>query len=200
MVLMHEDLKKKVIIFGFEDILVPGTVQSQVDQNSVREILSNLKELEKKFSDFHLVLVSGLQKKLFDEKILEFGLLDYFKPENVFNVTPEYIKTKSKDDKFVYNKNLSKDPRFKDEYFKQIIINELKIKFSCSLEEMVFVCHDVWSEAYYTCRYGKIDIALIKSSLSKLGEQFEMQIPGLIYIDLAWTDVEKILKWQSLSN
>ncbi|MFH0714797.1 MAG: hypothetical protein V1847_04010 [Candidatus Diapherotrites archaeon] len=42
-----EELKKKVLIFGLEDVLVPGAIEKKVKMKDVYEILKNLKALEK---------------------------------------------------------------------------------------------------------------------------------------------------------
>ena len=122
-----EQLKKKGIIFGLEDVLVPGKIDSAVSMDDVQQILSELSALEKKFETkgFHLFLITGLPEKIALQKIQENQLGEFFKVGHIFFVNESYVNAKSEVDKALYDQHLEKDPAFKDEYFKQVIIEKI---------------------------------------------------------------------------
>jgi hypothetical protein len=189
----ESDLKKKVVFFGFEDVLVPGKVEKNIDSKKVTEILTNLQELKKSVPAFHFYLMTGHRQEQAEKKLKEFGLDKFFKKENTLFVTDDYVEDKAKVDRERYAENLAKDPKFKDEYFKQVTINELKKELGVSEEEMVLICHELVSEAFYTMRFSKIDFAVIESAQSYLNKKFDEKIKGLTYIKREWPDIKKIL-------
>lgn len=189
----EKQLKKRVIFFGLEDVLVPGRVDESIDLKEVQKILSKISGLAKKFKGFHIVLITGYSEKKAKEKIKHFGLGKFFPPEKIFWVTQKYIDSKADIDKQLYLQKIKKDPCFKDEYFKQKIIQEIGEKLGARKEEMLFICHDVWSEGFYTRRFSGIDFALISSAHSRLDKKEERRINGLTYIERKWADVRELL-------
>ncbi len=191
--LNKKNLIKKVIIFGLEDILVPGVIEKTVDEAEVKKILENLKKLEDKFDFFHVVLLTGLPEKFALQKIKETSLNAFFKSENIYFVNELYINSKSVEDKEIYLKNISQNERFKDEFFKQGKILELMKKFNCPLNEMILIGHDLMFEGFFSMRYSRIDVAFVKSALSFSNKKLNHKIKDLIYVNLTWNDLRKLL-------
>ncbi|MFH0954508.1 MAG: hypothetical protein V1777_00170 [Candidatus Micrarchaeota archaeon] len=186
-------LKKTCILFGFEDVLVPNGASGAFNEKPVLEILKNLSELEKKDPNFHFGLLTGLPKEKFDAKVAKTKLAGFFDSKKIFSVDQSYLDSKSKMDLDLYQKNVKANPEFKDEYFKQIAIDEVSERYSVPKEKMVYVGNDLLFAAFYTSRYSKIDVALIKDSVSLRGEKTENTVSGLIYINRNWKDIQKLL-------
>lgn len=186
-------LKKTCILFGFEDVLVPDGVSGSFGQKPVLEILKNLAELEKKVSGFHFALLTGLHEGKGEARIADAKLNEYFSSEKIFMVDQSYLDSKSPVDLDLYQKNIEKDPNFKDEYFKQTIIDKISSTYNVPKEKMVYVGNDLLFAAFYTSRYSKIDVALIKDSVSLRGEKIDQPIKGLVYINRNWKDIQKLL-------
>lgn len=186
------NLKKKAILFALEDVLIPGNVDKKVSREKVEQILGNLSDMEEK-GLVRLFLITGLDKKVAVKKIQKYGLKKYFKKENIFYVTKEYISQKDKIDKKRYFDSLKEDPEFNDDYFKQYIINKIIDEGRIPKEEMLFVGHDLITDGFYTIRFSGIDFALLKESLSERNEKAKHKIKGLVYIKREWKDVRKAL-------
>lgn len=188
-------LKKTVLIFGLEDILIPGPIEPTIDMEAVNRILKELSELEGKYEKqgFHLFLMTGLPQAIAMQKIHEHKLGEYFKAGHVFSVDQEYLMTKEEIDLSLYQKNIEKNPHFKDEYFKQVMIEKIAKDFKVDKSRMLLIGNDVWTEGYYTCRFSKIDFAIIKSASASLGVKKEEPVSGVLYIDRTWDAVQKML-------
>lgn len=187
-------LAKKCLVFGFEDVLVPGSIEKDLKLNDVLEILKNLKKLEEKFPRFRFFAITGYSADEALKRLEKYGLKEFFPEGRLFFVNKEYLAGREEIDRKLYEQNLKKNPEFKDEYFKQVVIEEIQKKFDYKPEEMVFVGHDLWTEGYYTLRFSKIDFALIRSAHSSLGEKKAGEIKNLIYIERDWKDIEKLVK------
>lgn len=192
--LKEQGLKKKVIVLGLEDVLVPGKVVKKVNGKEVEKILKNLKKLHKKIPRFQYFLVSGLREKQAKKLAKKYNLDKYFEEQNMYFVTEKYIWEKKEIDKKLYMQNIEKNERFKDEFFKQYVIDLLEKELKIGKHEMLYIGHDVWSEGFYTHRFSKIDFALIKSSYSHLDEKKEFLVKGLTYIERKWKDVKKLIE------
>lgn len=188
-------LKKKGIIFGLEDILIPGKMDESVNMGDVKTILTELSSLEKKFGEkgFRLILLSGLPEKVARQKVQENQLENYFKPDHLFFVSEAYVNAKAEVDKVLYQQHLEKDPQFKDEYFKQVMIEKMVNDFNLDKKDLVLIGNDVWTEGYYTDRFSKIDFAIIESASASLGVKKVDKIPSICYIQRTWEDIQKIL-------
>lgn len=193
--LAFADLKKTAIIFGLEDILIPGTIEPTLNMEEVHHLLKELSELERKYENdgFHIFLMTGLPSAVAMKKIHEHKLGEYFKAGHVFSVDQDYLMSKEEIDRSLYQKNIEKNPHFKDEYFKQVMIEKIAKDFNIEKEKMILIGNDVWTEGYYTCRFSKIDFAIIKSASASLGEKKEGLIPGVVYIERTWDAIQKIL-------
>ncbi len=183
-----------MVLFGLEDVLVPGKVEQKLPMEKVYALLQQLKSLEEKDSKFHMVLVTGCSEKEALKKIGEFKLNEYFRPENIHFVNQRYIESKEIVDQELYLKRVKENPSFKDEYFKQTIIQSCEKQFSCGKEGMVFIGHDVWTEGYYTMLFSGIDFVLIRSAHSHLDEKMAQELSCITYIDRDWKDVKKVIE------
>lgn len=186
-------LAKKIILFGLEDVLVPGKMDSKVDRKAVVQILENLLALEKAVPDFHFFVVSGSTPEN-AMALLKKSRLDLVCPlDHCFFVDATYIGSKEEVDKKIYQASVSKDPFFKDEFFKQVMIEKISSQFGVPIEKMVLVGNDLWFVGFYTVRFSKIDFALVKSALSWHNQKQKEIIRGLTYINRTWSDVRKLL-------
>ncbi|MDO8537303.1 MAG: hypothetical protein Q7S21_00300 [archaeon] len=192
-----EKLKKKAIFFGFEDVLVPGKVDKNIDLNEVKKILSNLQTLQNKFN-LHVVVISGYSQKIGEKKLKEFSLEKFFNPDFVFFVSKNYLSSMQEIDRKRYEVAIKKDPNYKDEYFKQYVIQKFSKDHNISKKQMIYIGHDVWVEGFYTRRFSQIDFALIKSAYSQRGEKAQEPIKHLFYIQRKWKDIQKLLTLDEL--
>lgn len=190
-------LKRKAIVLGFEDVLIPGKVEQNIDMKEVKKILSNLQELSKKFN-LHVAVVSGYSEKIGQAKLKEFGLENFFEPDFVFFVSKHYLDSMQEIDKKRYADAIKKNPNYKDEYFKQYIIQRFSRDHNIPKNEIVYVGHDIWLEGFYTRRFSQIDFALIKSAYSHIGEKANEQVHHLVYINRTWNDIKKLLMTDNL--
>ena len=190
----ESELRKKCVIFGLEDVLVPGKLEENVDLEAVFGILQNLKGLEERFARFRFFVVSGYSIAEGNKRLEQHGLKKFVQEDRVFFVNQEYLEGREEVDKKLYEKNIAQNPEFKDEYFKQKVIEDIAAKFDYAKEDMVLIGHDVWTEGYYTFRFSQIEFALIRSAHASLGEKKEDEIKNLTYINRTWEDIVKLIK------
>lgn len=190
--IQEKQIKKKILIFGLEDTLIPGKIDHKVNMSSVYEILSNLKALEEKFY-FHALLVSAYSEAVAMEKIKKFKLDQYFKPENIFTVTKAYIDSKEELDRTLYLKGIENDREFQDEFIKQVTIDNYASGNKVPKEQMLLIGHDLLLEGFYTLRYSQIDFALLKESLSYSRQKLGRMIKGVPYIRRKWPDIRDLI-------
>ena len=186
------ELKKKAIFLGLGDVLIPGDADKKVDEKKVKEILEKLQDLEKKNS-ITLFLITGLHEEVAVKKIKKSGIAKYFKKENIYYVTKDYIQQKHEIDRQRHLAQLDKDPEFNDRYFKQYIIKKIIDRGKIPKEEMLLIGHDIWTDAFYTMRFSGIDFALLKEGLSERGKKSSKIIKGLIYARRDWKNFHKLL-------
>ncbi len=185
--------EKKLVLFGLEDTLVPGNVETKFNMKPVYDILENLKTLSVEKLDFHFGIVSGLPNEFAMKKINEFKLDEFFEKEMIFTVDEQYLNLKSEEDRQIYDVKISQNPQFKDEYFKQKIIQSCLEKFSIQKKQAAFIGHDIWTEGFYTMRFSGIDFVLISSSYSHSDKLLNEKVQGINYIQRRWSDVEKLI-------
>jgi hypothetical protein len=183
---------KEVIFFGLEDTLVPGSIDPDVDLEEVKLILDKLET--ERWSQ--AVILTGLREEDAWAKIEKHGLTDHglIKKEDVFAVNQKYIDSKAEEDRERYLEQVEKDPGFKDEYFKQVMINRYSQEKGIPKGDMVLVGHDLWFDGFYTMRFSQIDFALIKSANSERGEKSDKFVEGLIYIERNWPEINDLVK------
>lgn len=193
----EKDLAKKCLILGLEDVLIPGKLDKSVKMKNVFSILKKLKALEKKFPRFRFFAITGFSANEALKRLEKYGLKEYFPEGRIYFVNTKYLAGREDIDRQLYERNIKENPEFKDEYFKQVIIEEIAAQYNYSKEEMLLLGHDLWTEGYYTFRFSKIDFALLRSAHSSLGERKSEEIKGINYIDRAWGDIEKLLKGET---
>ena len=84
--------RKKLLLFGLEDTLVPGRVETKFSMKPVYDILENLKSLSNEKKDFRFGVVSGLPQELALKKIQEHRLGDFF--EKLSNIETRTLESK----------------------------------------------------------------------------------------------------------
>ena len=188
----QEQLRKTCLFFCLDDVLVPGQVVRKVDSGAVEEILSNLTTLEMGF-DFekHLLISSSQDKSM--ERLEASGLAGYFQQTNIHSVTGSYVQGMQELDRKRYLEALEKDPAFKDEYFKQVAIQNHLVVSGIPAEKMALIGHDLWTDGYYTRLVSRIDFALLKDAVSERNQKPLQMIKGLTYIKRDWKDVWKLI-------
>ncbi|MBS3061996.1 MAG: hypothetical protein J4215_05430 [Candidatus Diapherotrites archaeon] len=191
--LTGKSLKKTVVIFGLDDILVPGKVLQSVDHKKIGIVLAHLKTLSEKIPSFRFFLVCGYQKEKTFEKIRENKLDAFFSEENTRFVSQEFLDSKEPMDREIYDQQIAKDPLFKDEFFKQKAIDQIVESLNVSKDRVVFVGHDIWFDAFYSQRFSQVDFVLVKDGLANQSVPFERVMKGLNYIHLDWDDLRKVL-------
>lgn len=189
--LNEQNLKKKIVAFDLEDILISGQIAKGINAQKARDLLSNLSTLEKKISGFGLFLVSGFSAAAGKKKLAESGLEKFFKPENVFFVGQGYVDSMEEFDRQRYLRGIGNNGLFQDEYFKQKALQ--KISEARNKDEIVFACHDLLSDAYYSQRFSGVDAALVKGALSLKHVRVDKILKGLLYVNLNWADFKKLL-------
>lgn len=185
--------KKKILFFCLEDVLIPGLVDNKVDVQKTKELLGELKPFEEK-GKLKLFLISGNKQTTALQKIKKHGIGEYFQKENIFAVTRKYIDSKKLVDKNNYIAQLKKNKQFKDEYLKQIVIQNIAKDFP-EKEEMVLIGHDFLTDGYYTTLYSKIDVVFASNSAS-YNHQKCQTLKGMAYADLNKDGFQKVLNWQ----
>lgn len=185
-------LRKTALFLCMEDVLVPGKIDSGVDAAEVRKILGNLHRMEEK-NALTMVLISGYCEKIAKRLVGKFGLGSFFRGENIFSVTEDYINSKAEIDREMHLANLKKDASFKDEYFKQHIIRQFLEK-GIPKEQMLLIGHDAWTDGFYTMRFSGIDFALVREAYSERHKAARERVKGLVYIKRKWGDIRRVIK------
>ncbi|HZX20083.1 MAG TPA: hypothetical protein VFF13_03655 [archaeon] len=195
MKLDEKNIVKKNIFFVPNDILIMGAVNDSISKKKTSKLLGFLKGLQEK-KLVELFLIFGLHDERAKQKIKENSFKDFFKKENIFVVTDEYINSKEEIDKARHLEQLEMDPNFLDEYFKQHVLMNLFKEGKVSKENSVLIAHDVFFDGFYSMRFSNADFVLVKESLSDRNNPLPAQISGLNYIDLSEADFKRILMWK----
>jgi len=185
----ESDIKKRAVFFGLEDALVPGEIDKNVDMAEVKRILSNLSALRQKFPFFEFCLLSGRKIERARATAREFGIASMFPEGNIFGVSEKYLSEKTEIDRKRYETAVAENPDYKDEFFKQKAIEKFLGKKGIAKDAAVLVDHDVWTGAFYTMRFSKIDFALVGEAYSHSDNPKADRINGLVCIHRAWEDV-----------
>ncbi len=190
------EIKKKCVLLGFEDVLVPGEIGKGFELGPVREILENLSRLEERFSGFRFFAITGLAENKARKKVKDHGLEGLLGGKRMFVVDDRYIASKKEMDRKLYVKHIKEDPGFKDEFLKQVVISKMKDELGYKKPQIAFVGHDVWTEGFYTRRFSEIDFAIVEESASSLGKKMDKKIRGIVYVKRNWSGLERVLRWQ----
>ncbi|MFA4906814.1 MAG: hypothetical protein WC602_00900 [archaeon] len=186
-----DELVKTHLFFGFDDVLVNGKVSNSVNPMHVKLCLEKLRVLEDQ-NVLNFYIISGNSQKIALKKIADSGLKDFFKRQNVFSVTSGYVNRKSRIDRERYKEQISENSEFKDEFVKQKTFEKF-MKKGVKPEKMLFIGHDLLTDAYYTLRFSKIDVAIVEKSASYMHQKLDQKVPGLTYIDVEWNDLKKVI-------
>ncbi|HLC37072.1 MAG TPA: hypothetical protein VJK05_05715 [archaeon] len=186
-----KNLKKTHLFIGLEDVLIPGNAEKEINLSEVKKIIRNLIQLNEKVPEFDFFILTGLREKEALKRIRNFPFLNEVK-DKIMSVTEGYIDSKEPQDKEFYLKRLNENHEFKDEYFKQTVIQGF-IGKGVGREKIELIGHDVWTDGFYTTKFSNVDFALIKSSLTHLDNPLNQEIPGVVYIERTWKDFKKIL-------
>ncbi len=188
-----QDLKKKCIAFDLEDVLAIGAISGEIMQAKALELLEKLSLLEKNVPVFKLALVSGYSAEEGWKKLNAAGVQKFFRPENIFFAEKEYVDSMGEIDRKRHLENIGKNPLFQDDYFKQKALAKLVEAERLEKNEIVFVGHDLLTDAYYSQRFSCIHAALIKNALSLRHAKSKIIVKGLTYLALDWKDFKKLL-------
>ncbi|MBI2529619.1 MAG: hypothetical protein HYW05_00565 [Candidatus Diapherotrites archaeon] len=194
----EQQLKKHALVFCMDNILIPGDIAQKINKGAIEEILQNLHEMETRYKNFHVFVVSGAKTEEAKGIISENGLNSYFNDANILGVTQAYVDSKEPIDKERYGIELQKNPRFRDEFFKQYAIDkEIIEKRGIPRENILLICHDLLTDAFYTLRFSQVDFALVKGALSYRHLPIKEVIKGLVYLNMNWKEFRKLLTGKS---
>lgn len=164
-----------------------------IKQKNAVELLEKLSALEKAFPFFHLALVSGYSVDEGWKKLRKTGFEKFFLQENVFFAGRDFIDSMTEVDRQRYLEKIAADALFQDDYFKQKVLGGLLAKWNLEKAELVFVCHDLLTDAYYSKRFSGVSTALVKEALSLRHAKTNRLVSGLNYVSLDWKDFRKLL-------
>ncbi len=184
--------KIRRIFFILDDVLVPGPVNPSLSGEKVNALLAFLFGLQER-GIVQLYILAGNTREKAEEKISKAGLGKFFRPENIFFVTLDYINSKEEFDRARHLASLEKDPDFVDEFFKQKILTDLVTSGQIMREESVLVGHDLWLDAFYTSRFSGLNFVLVQESLSERHVPIKEKIRWLNTIELSEPDFRKII-------
>jgi hypothetical protein len=189
----QKSLQKTVLVFALDDVLVGGTVAPTVDAAKTKTVLTNLSKLAAKVPIFRFFVVSSYQQEITLRKLDDAGIRKFFPDNRIRFVNAEYLDSKEQLDREIYEKALSEDALFRDEYFKQKEVERIRAEFDVEMEKMVLVGHDLFFDAYYSQRFSKIDFVLLKETLSNQNVRHEKIVKGLNYVHMDWKDIRDVL-------
>ena len=190
--LTKENVAKKNLFISPEDILIKGVVNKEIDKEKTNVIMNYLKGMQEN-GLINLYMITGFHEEKAKKLIEENNLYEFFKKENSFYVTKDYIHGKEEIDKQRHLQSLEQDPYFVDEYFKQKILIDFFEKGTLKKEETVLVGHDIWFDGFYSMRFSKVDFMLIEKSLSDRNRPIPEKIQGLNYMDFSQADLKKLI-------
>ncbi|MCR4335384.1 MAG: hypothetical protein NUV57_02495 [archaeon] len=190
--LNERTIVRKNLFFSLPDVLVSGIVNPKLSKLKVSKLFSFLKPLEEQ-GLISLYLIVGQDEKTAVKKINEFGIDKFFRKENMFFVTPGYIKEKEEIDRERHLANLDKDAGFVDEFFKQRVLMDLVAEGKITREDSALICHDIWFDGFYCMRFSGVDFFIVNESISERNNPLPEKITGLNYVKLNDSDFKKIL-------
>lgn len=167
---------KKKLFFGLKEF-------NYFKENKV--FLKELLNLEKKGIDSYLIL--GKYKKDIDfEKFKE-----YFKTENIFYISKKYLDSLSElDKKLKEEKYKSQKKEYYDAYYK-IFFFQKECLFDQS--DILYIGHDIWTDAYYLSNFTSVDFVLLKDLLTNNENQKIPEIKDLYILDLSLDKIKEHL-------
>ncbi|HIH08540.1 MAG TPA: hypothetical protein HA237_04175 [Candidatus Diapherotrites archaeon] len=186
-----EKFVKTKIFFKLSNVLLPGSVLKNVDSKKVEALLQGLKKLEEK-NRVELFVILGQKDDVAKKKLAESGLNRFFKKENIFCVTKDYIQDKAEFDRDRHLKALEEDPHFRDDYFKVSILKKI-VGIVFPADEIIFIGHDLLTDGFYLREFVGVDVAFVKKALSERNEKSGKVLKGLYYVDLDINDFRKLL-------
>jgi len=194
MKLGQNTIKKTKLLFVLDDVLAPGRITNSIDRAGVDETLGLLAGLQEK-GWVELFLIAGQQKAKAQAKIDAAGLGKYFSQGNIFFVNDAYLSSKAALDRERHMAQLKKDPGFVDDFFTQHVLTGLIGSGRVKPKECCLVGHDLWTDAFYTARFSKIDFVLVRSALSERAVRVQQEYRWVNIIDLNGADIKKVLLW-----
>lgn len=185
-------LVKTNIVFLLEGVLLPEPTEAKADASHVKKWLTALNTLAKKHP-IQTYVVSGYTETVAKDKLKEAGLNSFFPNDHVFGVNEKYLAARDPVDRERYEQKCNGDPLCRDEYFRQVKMQEL-IDKQGNPSSFVLVGHDYWFDGFYTRRFSKVDIAFVETALSSRGKEIPEKIDGLWYVSRSFTDLKKIME------
>lgn len=181
--------QKTIIVVLLEDILFPGTINPAVDAERVQKFLKSMQKYVDAHPGMHYYGVSALKVGVCQKKITEFGLEKFFTSENTFAVDAAFIHKMTELDRELYEKKCKEDETCKDEYARQVQLQDLMQKQNIPSEKVLFIGHDYWFDGFYTRRFSKVDMVFIESALSSKGHIATERVEGLWHVPLDWDEL-----------
>lgn len=189
---------KRAIVFSFEDVLVPGPGNPNVDVKKTKAVLKKAVAYAKK-KDLNIYIISSYQEALLHEKLSQSGLEGLLPDDHVFGVHSAYLSKMEPLDRERYDARCKDDPACTDEYYRQVEMQAIMEKEKLTPEQMLLVGHDYWFDGFYTRRYAKVDIAFIESGLTNRNGPISERIEGLWYAPFEWKALQKLVEGKTLA-
>lgn len=175
----------KYLYFGLFDVLIKGKLNKRPDTSYLSELVEFSKDQK-----INLGLITGLEKDNSEKILFENGVDSYFKKDNIIDISEDYYESLNEIDKDIKKQAKEKDPNYSDEYFKVYYLNK---KFSSSKEGILFLGHDIWTDAYYLHKYSNINSILLKETLSNNHAPNLTEIKGLNIVNSNIDEIKNYL-------
>lgn len=157
-----------------------------------KEFLKELFNLKEKGIEFFLIL--GKYEKDIDLKDFK----EYFKKENIFYISKKYLESLSElDQKLKQEKYKTQKKEYYDEYYK-IFFFQKECLFDQS--EILYIGHDIWTDAYYLSNFTSVDFVLLKDILTNNADKKIPDIKDLYILDLNIDQIKEHLFSEKIYN
>ncbi len=178
---------KKNIIFGLFNVLIDKENNKKTYLFDYLKPLANFCEKNNK----NMFLVTGLKESEANEIVKQYNLEDFFKKENIINITEKYQESLGDLDKQMKQQKYDKDRYYVDEYFK---VFYFKNQFLEEISDSLYVGSDIWTDGYYLKRYVEMDFVLIEDYLKNNNKQIQKEAFSEIHIlNPSFEDLKKYL-------
>jgi hypothetical protein len=162
------------------------------NKEKVNSFLKELVSFSKK-NKIELFLVSGHHEKIAKPILHKNEFTNFFDEKHFLCVDESYINKKESTDKELHENNLKKDPNFLDNYFKQVVIQQILKEKDLNERDALLLGDDIWTDGYYTTRFSKIDFAIFEDNVNDRGKRVD-RINGLTYFNLDFSSVKQLLE------
>lgn len=182
---------KKAVFFSMENILTPGPLSQSDSIAPAKRLLEGLTDLAGQGLEFHLL--TGLLADDAASDIRRQGLDAFFDPSRIHWPDEAYLATKTDVEKRMNETRRENNPRFVDDYFKQVAIQKVLAERRFEPAHIVLVGHDLLTHGYYSTLFSQAPVVFVKSLFSFNDAPLERLVPGLAFSSLEPADLRPYL-------